>query len=281
MFDRIVKLKVYSVGGVPALNKPLLLLQALADAVHGSSRLQPFSSLETIHKAALFSFGLNKSNPNPAYAFWRLQSDKLWEVKADTVLQPRSGNSEPTITELRRGNARGGFKQEDYDALSKDPSLADQAIRQLLSKFFPHQLHNDIISFFGLYVPEVLLFRNNVLAAYQNGCCVTRQGLTLGATLCGLEAVPIRWPGSGGPFEVRNGVALTSHLASAFLMGGFTIVQQGSAYRVLKSSKLRPSVVKNGAKAIYGGEKLFVPDAPELLPSPDFLDWHRSHVFVR
>src|SRR5207302_5536923 len=122
-------------------------------------------------------------------------------------------------------------------------------------------------------------FRKKVLAAYNNACAITRLGSTLGESSLGVDAVPIRWPGTHALLTVNNGIALSSHLAGAFLMGGFTVVRQGLIYRVLKSPKLRLAV-KDGARIVHGGERLFVPSSADLVPSADFLNWHRRYVFV-
>lgn len=281
MLDKIADLNVYRGPGGAALNKPLLLLQAIADFLAVRPRLQPFADMELVHKTALFHFSLNKRSPNPAYAFWRLQSEGIWEVVSDLPMNARGGNTDPTVAELRRKNARGGFSQEHYDTLNTNHSYGEQAAETLLSRYFPYQLHADIRDYFGLRSTELSRFRQEVLNAYGNACAITRFGSACGPTLIGLAAVPIRWPQTAAPLTVNNGLAFSSHLASAFMVGAFTIVRQGLAYRVLKSSTLKQPGSKEAPRSLHGGERLFVPTSEELIPSPDFLDWHRRYVFVQ
>jgi putative restriction endonuclease len=280
VIDRIADLNVHRGPGGVALNKPLLLLQAIGDVLAGRSRLQLFTDMEGMHRTALLHFSLNKRSPNPAYAFWRLQSEGIWQVISDSPLKARGGNTDPTVAELRRKNARGGFSEQNYHALRTNSCLVEQAVEILLSKYIPYQLHADIRDYFGLRPTRILQFRQDVLSAYGNACAITRFGATLCATLSGLTAVPIRWPETGAPLTVNNGIALSSHLASAFLMGGFTIVRQGPVYRVLTSSTLSQPGSQLASRSLHGGEKLFVPASAELTPCSDFLDWHRRYIFI-
>jgi putative restriction endonuclease len=279
MLDKLEKLNVFHGPGGRALNKPLLLLQAIGDVLSGRPRLQSFSAMEPTHRAALLRFSLNKRSPNPAYAFWRLQSEGVWQIESDGILTPRSSNSDPTAAELRRKNGRGGFTRHDYDSLRNNAAFAEQAVETLLSQYFPYHLRSDIRDYFGLRAAEISTFQKNVLAAYKNVCAITRLGSLLGTSPLGVVAVPIRWPSTHAPLTVNNGIALSSHLASAFLTGGFTIVQQGLIYRVLKSSKLKLAV-KDGTKMVHGGERVSVPSSADLIPSAGFLNWHRRYVFA-
>jgi len=150
VFDQIDDLRIYRGSKGPARNKPLLVLQAVGDVLKGKSRLQLFAELEKVNKEALERFGLTKVGANPAYAFYRLQADGIWEVVADVPLVPRQSNTDPAISELRRKNARGGFTLECYTALVNDPALVKQVVDRVLKRYIPSELHDEVRHFFRL-----------------------------------------------------------------------------------------------------------------------------------
>jgi putative restriction endonuclease len=262
-----------------SLNKPLLIIQALASVSRGESRLTPYAAIERVHKTALRLFSIGSKQPNPSYAFWRLQNDKLWDVESELLPTPRKSNTDPTPAELRRVGARGGFKKSIFDSLRRDPSLLESEFDRLLQAYFPNSLHDTIRTFFGLNA-KTSEFAALVLEAYQNRCAISGFSAEVVSRSIGVRAASIKWLELGGPCEARNGICLASHLAEMFMLGCFTVVMQGGVFRVLLSDKVRIKIGRSaGGFLIRGGEPLSVPSG-HLAPDPEFLLWHKQHVFL-
>ncbi len=260
-------------------NKPLLILQALASISRGEERLRPFAEIEKLHKAALLLFSGGSKNPNPSYAFWRLQNDNLWDVESKSPPKPRKSNSDPTAAELRRVCAKGGLKRSIFDALSKDSLLLLEESENLIQTYFPSCLHGAIREFFGLNAGDSG-FSSSVLAAYNSRCAISGFSAQVGAYSIGIVATPIHWLDCGGAPEVSNGVCLAKHFSEMFMLGCFTIVVQGGIFRVLLSERVDITTKRAaGGYLIRGGEPLTVPDG-DLAPDPRFLMWHKRHVFL-
>lgn len=119
------RLRRWTRGGETAPHKPLLLLYAISKVRLGHPRLMRFVEIETPLRALLDTYGPRRSRSHPEYPFWRLQHDGLWEVIDAGSFPSRASNSDPPISALRRGNARGGLPTELHHALrgSDDEAL--------------------------------------------------------------------------------------------------------------------------------------------------------------
>lgn len=259
-----------------ALNKPLLLLQALGNLAQGKERLLFFEEMEGQHSAAIRLFGVGAKNPHPSYAFWRLQNDGLWNVETSTAPVPRTSNTDPTAKELRRKKAKGGLSREIFKKLSGKPSLIKKEFDFLLNEYFPKELHACIRNFFCIDLDREA-FRNSIADAYKGKCAISHFCPKIDGFFIGLTAVPIKRIELGGPLDVKNGLFLADHLAQLFMVGYFTVVLQGGNFRVLLSNK----ALRNSDFALRGGEPLNIPKNDSLAPNIDFLKWHKEKVFIR
>lgn len=154
---------------------------------------------------------------HPEYAFWHLQSDRVWAVQRAGSLPKREGKSfpNPSRRDLLRLGVEGGFELGAQLVLERDSSLVRDVALQRLSKSFPESLHQPILAAVGLDLDGRLgskarspQFRVDALRAYENRCSVCGYALSLGSTHIGLEAARIKWVQAGGPDRVRNGLCL-------------------------------------------------------------------------
>lgn len=263
-----------------ALNKPLMLLQAIGSICEGLPRLIAFDQIEKKHREALLLFGQKQKASPASYAFWRLQNDKIWEVNSDTAPLLRKSNSDPTSAGLRKANATGGFKEALYKKFQGDPLYLNGEVDFLLREFFPSKLHSVIRSFFGIEISDEKRFSQAVLEAYQFKCAILKQSFSVNSFPLGLCAAPIKRFRDGGSCGPENGICLTENLADLFLVGGFTVVAQGDRYRVLISPKLSFHSDRNAGTLLRGGEPLSVPSDREQRPDQDLLKWHKRHIFI-
>lgn len=115
-------------------------------------------------------------------------------------------------------------------------------------------------------------FRVAVTDAYGRRCAVTQEH-----TLPVLEAAHIRPFSAGGPHDVRNGLLLRADLHILFDRGYVTVDEQE---RFVVSRRL--ATEWHNGKDYYSrqGSRIVVPSVLEERPSQEYLEWHRSHVFI-
>jgi len=117
-------------------------------------------------------------------------------------------------------------------------------------------------------------FRKSVLSAYDSTCCVT--GLNEPSFLVASHIVP--WAENAGiRLNIRNGLCLNALHDRAFDGGFMTLddqytVQYSPAVRGMESDAARDLLLR------YEGKRIRLPQ--RFLPSQEFLEWHRSHVFI-
>lgn len=117
-------------------------------------------------------------------------------------------------------------------------------------------------------------FRKSVLSAYHSTCCVT--GLNEPSLLVASHIIP--WAEDKSTrLNIRNGLCLNALHDKAFDGGFMTLddsysVRYSPAIRDMKSEAARDMLLR------YEGRRITLPE--RFLPSQDFLNWHRQHVFV-
>lgn len=136
LLKKVCELKVWKNGRLCAPHKPLLVILAAKLCRKGSERLTTFLDIEKGLTPLLIALLPNEPKVEPRYPFWRLQSDKIWEVHADGEMVRRRGNTDPLRTELISKNAKGGFSQEVFDQLSGDEVFRSRLIRLVLERYF-------------------------------------------------------------------------------------------------------------------------------------------------
>nr|WP_281647964.1 HNH endonuclease [Parendozoicomonas sp. Alg238-R29] len=275
-------LNVWKRGSQRAVHKPLLLLYALSQYQKGHDRFFSYKEIDEPLKDLLIEFGPYRKSHHPQYPFWRLQNDGIWELKNHEKAQPRSSNTDAKKSELLKYNVAGGLTKKEFDNITSSQDKMARAIGELLEKFFPETIHDDIVE--KLDIQEYLNkphkrdpdFRRKVLTAYGYKCAVCGFDCRLGHASIGLEAAHIKWHQSKGPSTVENGIAMCALHHKAFDRGVFTITEnhtiEVSKYAYGSSETQRQIIVRHN-------NKISLPYDPTQTPSSIFLTWHKKNIF--
>lgn len=286
-FDRM---RVWQRGDQRAVHKPLLVLYALARVGAGGTAMIDWNDAEPQLKALLEEFGPDGSGSNRHLPFWHLQTDGLWQLEGPASILARPPSATPTLGELRDNHVRGGFPPALRESLHRDPQLVAVVAQRIVDAHFPESIRSDVLAAVGLPADLSAVastqeqtrrrdpaFREKVLLAYQYRCGVYGHDLRLGRQTIGLEAAHIKWFQARGPDVVPNGIALCSLHHKVFDLGAFTILPGG--YQMIFSQQLNGSDDSAGRILAYHGASLILPQSPDYLPQPEFLDWHRKQIF--
>ena len=284
ILDRFSNLNVWQRGSERAPHKPLLVLLALGALSRGQASLT-FEECEPKLRALLKEFGPPRKALHPEYPFWRLQSDKLWAVATDSAVPAVPAASDPTISALRAGHARGELTPDVRKALLAKPGNIAAVAAEVLEANFPETLHQDILDAVGLMSEPTAVtarrrdpnFRGAILVAYQYKCALCGLDLRIGSISIGLEAAHIKWHQARGPDTVDNGIALCTLHHKLFDFGAFT-VDGGHHIRVSEHVNGSAREIEN-VLLRHHGSVMSVPRRPEELPNPEFLQWHFKEVF--
>ena len=115
-------------------------------------------------------------------------------------------------------------------------------------------------------------FRTAVLSAYDQKCCIT--GLAIPRLLVASHIVP--WSHDpANRVNPRNGLSLTALHDRAFDAGLLTI---NDDMTVKVSREFQPDEFFATAVAAYHGKPIRLPE--KFSPDPNFLAYHREHVFI-
>lgn len=278
-FDNI---RSFSRGGEPAPHKALLLLAALASVQRREPRLLLYSQLEPQLRDLLRQFGWN-SAPTPHYPFWRLRRDGMWEVPEEAdLLRLENASGDVPVTALRELSARGGFTEQVYRQLRRNPRLVNELAARVLERSFPPTLHESILDAVGfpwVAVPKRRRdpkFREHILRVYERRCAVCGYDGRLGSSELGLDAAHVRWHAAGGPDDASNGIALCSYHHVALDRGALGISTD------LKIQVSQDAVGTEEVQHVlhrFSGAPLRRPLAGATTLHEDFVNWHATYVF--
>ena len=301
-FLRLVNdITIWKKGSQRAPHKPLLLLLSLGRSFHGEPRLIPFTEAETRFGELWRRFG-PPTRGLVQYPFQYLLSDGIWEIPRASEL-PSWGTNHLRVTDLRKHDVEGGFTREVSELLESDPELALRAARLLLAGHFPISLHYEMLEAVGLsydlWVPGLpavrepgkkqrivvyrrprrLIFRKEVLQAYDERCAVCDFDLRINDELLGLEAAHIQWHSHNGPDNVFNGLALCLLHHRALDRGAVGLEAKGTGYRVLVSTQVRGRPPSASLLSEFSGQLIRPPRSRRQGPRREHVDWHRAQVF--
>jgi putative restriction endonuclease len=275
------QLQVWRRGDERAPHKPLLILFALGQLLRGRTEVT-FAEVDERLGQLLREFGPPRQSVHPEYPFWRLQTDGVWEVRASGPMRVREGQTDAKKSELLARDARGAFIPEIVAEVRTDPAFALTLAHAVLDASFPPSLHDDLLAATGLdgYVGTVrrrrdASFRGAVLTAYEQRCAVCGLDVRLAGAQLALDAAHIKWHQAGGPDEVRNGLALCVLHHKLFDRGAFTVTVQ----RVVELSQHLHGTAGFDVLLRHHGQAIRLPQRPDWLPGPEYLEWHRSQVF--
>ena len=154
LLSKVCGLKVWKSNGLYAPHKPLLVILAVKWCRRGSERLNSFIDIEKSLTPLLRTLLPKESKVEPRYPFWRLQTDKIWEVQSDGGMLLRQGNTDPLRSELISKNARGGFPQDFFNLLSSDEKFRARLIRLVLERYFIDDEQNKICELLSLVLNQ-------------------------------------------------------------------------------------------------------------------------------
>lgn len=116
-------------------------------------------------------------------------------------------------------------------------------------------------------------FATAVKSAYGNTCAFTGLQIINGGGRPEVQAAHIRPVADAGPDSVRNGLALSGTVHWMFDRG---LLSLDDEYTVLMARDRIPPPIHG---LINPDGKLRLPGRPEVRPHPQFLRYHREHVF--
>lgn len=288
--SRFENLKIWTRRDERAPHKPLLVLYALGRLRRDGAHWLPYEEVKENLSGLLIEFGPPRP-PKTSFPFLRLANDGIWELS-----KPLDTKRDHSDSELLSNQVAGGFTQEVYDALLKDPSLVGEVAQFLLHQHFPETMHEDILAAVGLNIslarpgeqdlaqaqkarrdPE---FRERVLRAYEYRCAVCGFDVRLGHVLVALDAAHIKWWQAGGPDVEANGLALCSMHHKLFDRGVFTIASTDNSEFIIQVSEEAHGTIGLQEWVLgYHGKPIRPPQRPEYFPAQDFMKWHANEVF--
>lgn len=157
VFELFRSISVRKVGEIYSPYKPLLLLYALSQCYSSKDRLYAYSEIDNVLNKIANRFFVNFDYRNFHYAFGRLQNDKIWEIVSNDALK-LSDSGDLLKSELLDKNISGGFKEEIYQALRIDSNLILSIVNYLLTKYFPGQIHSQLLSVFEFSMKDADIY---------------------------------------------------------------------------------------------------------------------------
>lgn len=279
----VLGIKRWSRGDQRAPNKPLMMAYAIARYIQGHGQMFSYETeVELEVKELLQRFGPSRKSYHPLYPFWRLINDGFWRLDNAETCLPRKSNTDPPKTELIRHHVTGGFSDEAFTLLTSDTQFAIGLLERVLTESFPESVVAEITNHLGLEFTFKGLqrrdpnFRKEVLRAYNYKCAVCGYDLRMDDISVGLEAAHIKWKQFHGPCTVNNGIALCSIHHKAFDKGalGFT-----DDFKIMLSPSLNGGELVQRLFFDFDEKQILLPRNLNLIPSNDFIQWHKSEVF--
>jgi len=285
--ERLAAVNTWKRGDERAPHKPLLLLKVLSRIQRGEARLVRFSDIEYDLRRLLEEFGPSRKSYHPEFPFWHLQSDGLWEVPGNELLELKKSGKSPSPRALRDSEAEGGLPERYDGLLRKRPALIADAARRILEVHFPGSMHEDILEATGLDLgatePAAAraqvrdpAFRAQVLMAYSNRCAVCGFYSIMDGRSYGIEAAHVKWHSHAGPSTVANGLGLCILHHKAFDRGVLGLSDDDC---VLVSARFSGNEEAERHFLPLAGRELLGPQPGQPRPAPEFKRWHRKNCF--
>ena len=283
---RFAGIRVWKRGDRRAPHKPLLILFMLGRVQRKESRMVSYSEVVEPLQRLLDDFGPPRRS-SPAYPFYHLASDGIWEFSLPGAF---SIVGSPSDRFLLDNKVSGGFSEDIYAGLMDNPGLIRTIALNVLNESFPRSLHSEILLAAGLELEAAEVdvggilhsrsrdseFRERILVAYSFRCAVCGFNVWLGRVPVGLEAAHIKWHQAGGPDREDNGLLLCIMHHKLFDRGAFSIDQ---------NLKVKVSDMAHGGEgfqewlARFHGKSIRLPERLQYKPSENYLDWHIREVF--
>jgi len=165
---------------------------------------------------------------------------------------------------------------KSYDTASGEGQWLWERVQSLLRVLEPSAVAEEQASMFGepvLIRPRLGQgsFRVLITDTYQRRCAVTGE-----RALPVLEAAHIRPVKGGGQHRVDNGLLLRSDLHRLYDRGYVTVTPD---YKFAVSRRLKDEFQNGEPYYPLAGKEIWLPEASELRPRREFLEWHAETVF--
>jgi putative restriction endonuclease len=229
-------------------------------------------------------FGPTRRSNHPEYPFWRLQSDRLWEIPDLKGFRSKEKATEPPIAELRP--ASGGFPASIDAALRATPALIRELGHEILDAHFPPSLHESLLASVDLDLDPPAqegarrvrdkTFRELVLRAYGYQCAVCGLDTRLDGRAVGLDAAHVHWHANFGPDVVENGLCLCPLHHKALDLG---LIGLSEERILLVSSRLHGGEAVETQIGRFHRRAMLGPQHGYPAIDIKYARWHRQEVF--
>ena len=232
LLERFLTLQIWSANGQRAPHKPLLALWAIGRCLRGEERLASYEEADRALTTLLRTFGPHRKSIHTEAPFWRMQTDRVWEVRdADLVTLTSKGDAHKSS--LVANGIHAGFPK-DVHATPESGRGACRENRPRVgrSAFSTWTIHEEVLEAVGIEcalraVPsEERRDRDSARESLQP----TATNVWSAALPCvktttpvALEAAHIKWHQARGPDIVRNALALCALHHRLFDKGAFTV----------------------------------------------------------
>ena len=296
ILTRFQQIRIWHNQDRRAPHKPLLVIWAIGRCLGGEKRLSPFDLIDSELTRLMVRFGPHNSYLHTHYPFWRLQNDLMWEIDRPNLVRTTS-SGDAHRSDLFHHGIHGGLRQDYYDQLQAEPTLALKIVSLLLGNHFPDTLHDDILQAVGImealdkvtdtvsaldryiltrYRQGQGAFRASVLNAYEQHCAVCDFSVRVQDVQVALEAAHIRWYAASGPPDISNGLSLCSLHHKLFDYGAFTVLPD---FSVFVSESAKGQGVDEALGQYHSKGLLAVPADNNNRPADTHLSWHHREVF--
>ena len=282
LLERFLKLQIWNVNGQRAPHKPLLALWTIGRCLRGGERLASYEEADRALTKLLRTFGPHRRAIHTEAPFWRMQTDRVWEVRdADLVTLTSKGDAHKSS--LVANNIHAGFPKDVHATLQADEVLAERIACALVEAHFPPTIHEEILEAVGIATRYELSrrrkrdpgFSERVLSAYSYECVVCGFAVRQDNEPVALEAAHIKWHQARGPDLVRNALSLCALHHRLFDKGAFT-VSPGRLVIVARNLSGRGFEETLGR---FDARPLTLPTQAGDAPDPRFAAWHAREVF--
>ncbi len=284
LINRFLGIRVWKRGDQRAPHKPLLILFMLSRMLRNEPRMVSYSEVVEPLQRLLDDFGPPRRS-SPAYPFYHLASDGIWEF---SVARSYNIVGSPSSRFLLDNNVSGGFSEDIYNGLMGNPELIRTIASSILNDNFPHSMHSEILQAVGLDFGAVEVdaagasrtrdskFRERILIAYSFRCAVCGFNVWLGRVPVALEAAHIKWHQAGGPDQENNGLLLCIMHHKLFDRGAFSFDH---------NLEIKVSELAHGGEGFdqwltnFHGKRIRTPEKHQYKPSDEYIAWHLREVF--
>jgi len=200
-------------GDASAPHKPLLLLSVLSK-IYNITKIENVFYFDKIKDELTFllkNFGWSYGIQKPQYPFIFLgSSPNLWvtSIKKEEL----ENRDNPKLSELI--NQFGKLPDELFEYLIKEKNGLKEIIEYILVKFWPEDIHDDILASLSLNlnikyeVKRNAKFVRDVMDAYMSKCAICGQSIRISDVLVGIDACHVKALQYGGNDLISNGIAL-------------------------------------------------------------------------